>query len=500
MVNKRRLIFLVVATFTLITIVILSIVHFRGRSQLARIKQKLLEHGEKLKIEELTPAGSANQDSFAQICAMADALAPGPTRPDGIVPMDSVGPGRVRVAWALEEIAFTDPASGRKGWITNTWNDVDAQIAQAAPALDHLQTLLKSSIPLAGYDYQMEGPVSAFNFRAMRRIAHYLALAALDDLHNGNLKEAVDRCESLCDLAQIHSNEPSGMNAHFRNSLSYLVSGLIWNTLQAPGLQRAHLDRLQIALSRLFVLNSLPPAIRMIRAQGLYFFSMSRVHGVYQTQIFRSGFSATNDPASVFADQCIFNPIRKISWADQDEIAFLNGIDVTLESATVALSARSWNTTRPLIEIPHRRMTQVYQSRRPDKILSHMLTMELLPDLTGTLRNFMRVETVRQMAMAAVALKRFQLTRGHVPQKLSELCPEFLSSVPVDYMDGKPLRYKTIGSGDFVLYSVGFDGTDEYGSGEWAAKRTRPGDFPPWFEANDMVWPRPALEASVRSR
>jgi hypothetical protein len=81
------------------------------------------------------------------------------------------------------------------------------------------------------------------------------------------------------------------------------------------------------------------------------------------------------------------------------------------------------------------------------------------------------------------------------PGRLEELVPEFLPEVPIDFMDGKPIRYRRRPDGSFVLYSVGWDGLD--GGGDPS--------IPPGsklllrWEWPDVDWPRPATEAEVEA-
>ena len=61
------------------------------------------------------------------------------------------------------------------------------------------------------------------------------------------------------------------------------------------------------------------------------------------------------------------------------------------------------------------------------------------------------------MTLAAIALKRYELRHGKLPASLEALVPEFLSTVPYDYMAAKPLSYRLKADGSYVLYSVGED-------------------------------------------
>ena len=61
-------------------------------------------------------------------------------------------------------------------------------------------------------------------------------------------------------------------------------------------------------------------------------------------------------------------------------------------------------------------------------------------------------------------MERFR--RGHggrLPARLEELVPGYCKAVPADLFDGKPLRYRTFGTG-YVIYSVGPDGKDDGGA------------------------------------
>jgi hypothetical protein len=67
-----------------------------------------------------------------------------------------------------------------------------------------------------------------------------------------------------------------------------------------------------------------------------------------------------------------------------------------------------------------------------------------------------------RVVRTALALERYRVTRGTLPDNLMELSPVFLDNVPEDPYDGHPLRYKKLVKG-YVVYSVGEDGKDDGG-------------------------------------
>jgi hypothetical protein len=66
-------------------------------------------------------------------------------------------------------------------------------------------------------------------------------------------------------------------------------------------------------------------------------------------------------------------------------------------------------------------------------------------------------------AVAMLAVERFRLARQRWPESLEELRPGYLSAVPIDPFDGKPLRYRRLADG-VVIYVIGPDARDDGGN------------------------------------
>jgi hypothetical protein len=78
-------------------------------------------------------------------------------------------------------------------------------------------------------------------------------------------------------------------------------------------------------------------------------------------------------------------------------------------------------------------------------------------------RDNARVETQVHEALIACALERYRLTHNAYPETLDALVPQFLAQLPPDLIGGQPLHYRLAEGGKFVLYSVGWNGTDDGG-------------------------------------
>lgn len=72
-----------------------------------------------------------------------------------------------------------------------------------------------------------------------------------------------------------------------------------------------------------------------------------------------------------------------------------------------------------------------------------------------------------------LAVERYRLARGALPETLRDLVPTYIPDVPSDPFDGKPLRYKRLERG-YVIYSVGPDGNDDGGKEPPPAVKGKP--------------------------
>jgi hypothetical protein len=100
------------------------------------------------------------------------------------------------------------------------------------------------------------------------------------------------------------------------------------------------------------------------------------------------------------------------------------------------------------------------------------------------------LETEREMTLAAIALARKNLADGDYPHRLEELVPGYLDRLAMDWMNGMPLRYRRVGTGSYLLYSVGQDGIDNHGD----STPPDPNDRASLWRGRDAVWPRLATD------
>lgn len=70
------------------------------------------------------------------------------------------------------------------------------------------------------------------------------------------------------------------------------------------------------------------------------------------------------------------------------------------------------------------------------------------------------ISALHRMTLISLAMRRFELAQGRVPERLEELVPAYLLAVPLDPYDGQPIRWNAQKQ---WLYSVGNNGVDDRG-------------------------------------
>lgn len=112
--------------------------------------------------------------------------------------------------------------------------------------------------------------------------------------------------------------------------------------------------------------------------------------------------------------------------------------------------------------VEDRLKAQVGSGNVLDKV-RYTVTFLMLPAVGAANQAHARQQAQRDLLLAAIAAERFRQETGAWPTQLSELTPKYLSAVPSDPFDGKPLRMWLEGD-EIAIYSVGADGKDDLGT------------------------------------
>jgi len=105
---------------------------------------------------------------------------------------------------------------------------------------------------------------------------------------------------------------------------------------------------------------------------------------------------------------------------------------------------------------------------------THVLTRMLVPAVSSVANSSQRKHALVRTMIVCLALERYRQAKHAWPATLDALAPDYLSSVPLDPFDGKPLRYRQLPDG-LVVYSVGTDRVDNEGNLADGKKMIQPG-------------------------
>jgi len=90
------------------------------------------------------------------------------------------------------------------------------------------------------------------------------------------------------------------------------------------------------------------------------------------------------------------------------------------------------------------------------KIMAHFAIPSLATMQTAKCKESVDVDSTRLL----LAIRAYSLETGDLPETLEQLVPKYLTEVPLDDFDGKPMRYS---KEDKVIYSIGDDLVDSGG-------------------------------------
>lgn len=100
----------------------------------------------------------------------------------------------------------------------------------------------------------------------------------------------------------------------------------------------------------------------------------------------------------------------------------------------------------------------------------------ILPAVGKMFEIHLRTRANMGCAITAMAIERYRMKEGVLPETVEALVPEYLPAVYVDPFDGKPLRYEREDAG-YIVYTIGGDGVDD---GGWERDPDNPDETYDW--------------------
>lgn len=430
------------------------------RQQLKEYRAYLVKRGEKLTVEELIPPKPSERNKGAEdLIAAALEL----SADKKFQERKKISSGKSTKAGDAEVVHRLPKAPGRYA-IESPWTEAAAAMAGWEPLLERIRQA--TQMPGAEFAPNFGASAPFQTLSAIRDAARLLSEAAILKLHEGKTSAAVQDVVALLRIIRMLERQPHYYGQSPALSLTCTAQGATWEILQASGLDGAKLASLQNAWQELNPREKIKPLLQTARAMAEREFS--------------------NIGEAGGRPQLIYFGIWELAFRDYDERATLTDYQNLLDQAPGPEG--NW---QPFLKTADR--IQKTNAGTFSRYYSNSTT----PLSRGYFANVSARETIRALAIAAIALRRYQLDhREEIPSSLAELCPQYLSEEPLDPMDGKPLRYLPKEDRTYRLYSVGTDGVDDGGD----ASSTTPGDFYSLLDRSegnissrkDLVWPMAA--------
>jgi hypothetical protein len=268
----------------------------------------------------------------------------------------------------------------------------------------------------------------------VKRCVKLLELDAVLFAENGQVEQAVRSLESASALARSLSKEPLLISQLVRIGCQVLVvSGLerVVNRTELGDEQLAGLERM---LTDTQDLAAMSRAITGERCQVIEVFRGS-ARGIFGAMGGRA------PPAPLLA------LYRAAGLSDKDALIYLDFMDGFIKAGALPLHLR-----QEAADAVEQKVEEI------SKI--HVFARILAPAFARVFTIELKAVARLRAAAAGLAVQRYRLAEGALPESLAELVPKYLDTVPKDPFDGDDMRYVKLTNG-FVVYSVGEDLSDD---------------------------------------
>ena len=334
------------------------------------------------------------------------------------------------------------------------WSD------QFVPAFDEIREALKRLYALIPGDYSQPFFQPIPNFVTLRAVAQTLAQRAQCEFLLGRPDQALRELTLMHDLCRVLEHRPIGQPITLVEAMiNVAITGLYVNTI-ADGFrlhawQEPQLVALQEQLKGVNLSPQLANALRWEMAastQTIETTTASKIADMFRKA---DAIYGTDFWTRRLNPLYLFLKLAPRGWLYQNmvnvarpESKSLDGFDLKHQS----ISPRVFGGVDHNLE-------NLPRHKSPFKIWAALTVTNTVKATQVLAYN----QTQVNEAQVACALERYRLAHGEYPEALDALVPQFIEKLPHDIIGGQPLHYRRTGSGKFLLYSVGWNETDDGG-------------------------------------
>jgi hypothetical protein len=325
-----------------------------------------------------------------------------------------------------------------------------------------------SNLPL-NYENGFNAVAPLFKYLAgLKRCSQVLRLRAIAELADGQNAKALDDVKLLLRLNDSIRNQPFLISHLVRIAMMDIALQPIWEGFAGHTWSDEQLAALDAELEKLDFLADYQFTMRGERAFAIASFENQRL----TRKMIVPQDNGENKPLTV---SMRFMPS---AFFYQNELAFAQ------MHQQWSLSLVNMETRIVSPEALRRVDAEVGAANKhysPYKVLARMLN----PAIRAAVIKFAIIQGQVDLAHVGCALERYRLAHGNYPESLDALAPQFIAKIPHDIINGQPLHYRRTDDGKFMLYSIGWNATDD--GGVVGLRKTGTVDF----GQGDWVWQYP---------
>jgi hypothetical protein len=511
---KRRWKILIAIGTAIGLAVLLSVIHhYQLRAATEAYIAELKAKGEPMELAQVLPPPVPPEKNSAGVFRSAASLIDADQSlgySNYVFGMKMVAAGKAMIRWQQSDI--------RDSYGTNSWDEVESAVRQNMNSL----TLLRQIIDKPDFDFGInyEQGTADLVFSNLYLIeskgaAQRLETAAFFDLHSGDTVSAVTNLRAILAVAKAMGDERLEISELVRMAIVRIAVSVNWELLQSPNATDGQLSELEHDWAALDFIRSDEKALEMERVAGEITLAKWRGSDSELQRYFDLG-NGMREAMGLTDDETLWDKARTTAkvfmwrswWSYPDELRSLRGCDALITAVRLVETNGSFHAA---LEYQNNKLDGLGISKMDDEISAlfsaipssdmnfHTMDSQSIVVLSPIIKMVMRLEAAKQSVIAAIALKRYQLKHGNVPPDLNSLVPGFLASVPLDPVDGQPLRYRRNADGTFLLYSVGENGKDDGGDPSLAKGAESSSYY--WLNphALDWVWPQPATPEEIQN-
>lgn len=310
-----------------------------------------------------------------------------------------------------------------------------------------------SRFPL-NYDEQLPQGILLPHLAALKSCAQVLQLRAIAELENRQTPKAFDDVKLILYLANSIHEEQCLISQFTRMLILDFALQPIWEGLVERKWSDDQLAEINRELAGLDFLSDYDAMVRGERAMAIKLIDHERRN--HNADLIPFLYGGDSYDFEIRMNLFFYHSFPS-GWYYQNDIAIARAFQESLRTDNEMKQRILSHDIAWRIDYAGNIVQSHYRSPY------YFFVRMLFPELGRAAKKFAFTQASVDMARTTCALERYHLAHGEYPETLDTLVPQFIEKLPHDIINGQPLHYRRTSDGQFVLYSIGWNETDDGG-------------------------------------